>query len=240
MPHRKLTLQEVAEHLHLSVDDVKLLVKRREIPHEMTGPRVTFTRSDIDAWASQRLLGFTGGSLAEYHRKTSAKMHNISKDSSIIAELLRPDFIIPALTSRTRASVIRDMVDLADKTGLLNDKSLLLSSIQEREKLCSTALAGGLAILHAQHHEPYLSEDSFVVFAKTVQPIPFGSPDGRTTDIFFLVCCQDDRIHLHVLARICMLCYHTPLLMNLRELDSADTMYDAIVVQEQEIVRGML
>jgi len=239
MPHTKLSLNEVAEYLHLSVEDVELLVKRREIPHDKAGNRLSFIRGEIDAWASQRLLGFAEGSMAEYHKKTSAKMHDLSRDSAIISELLKPAFIIPELTSRTRASLLRDMVNLADSTGLLNDKKLLFESIQLREKMCSTALSGGLAILHAQHHEPYLSEDSFVVMAKTVQPIPFGSPDGRTTDVFFLVCCQDDRIHLHVLARICMLCYHSPLLMNLREMTSAGDMHDAIVHQEIELIKGL-
>jgi PTS system nitrogen regulatory IIA component len=239
MPHRKLTLQETAEHLHISVDDLALLVKRREIPHVMNGVRPMFSQTDIETWASQRLLGFSGGTLEEYHRKTSAKMHDLSRNSSIIADLLRADYIEPELNSRTKSSVIRDMVDLADKTGLLNDKPLLLSSIQGREQMCSTALAGGLAILHAQHHEPYMSEDSFIVMGKTIQPIPFGSPDGRTTDVFFLVCCQDDRIHLHVLARICMLCYYTPLLMSLRDMNSADQMYEAIIDQERNLVAGM-
>jgi len=239
MPHTRFSLQEVADYLHLSVEDVMRLVKRREIPCEQSGTRITFIHGDIDAWASQRLLGSTQGSIEEYHRKSSAKLHDTSRDSAIISELLKPAFIRPVLNSRTKSSVIRDMVKLADETGLLNDREQLLSSINEREKMCSTALSGGMAILHAQHHEPYMSEDSFVVLGRTVQPIPFGSPDGRTTDVFFLVCCQDDRIHLHVLARICMLCYHTPLLMTLRELDNAQAMHDAIVGQELDLIRGM-
>jgi len=28
-------------------------------------------------------------------------------------------------------------------------------------------------------------EDSFLVVGRTIQPIPFGSPDGSTTDLFF-------------------------------------------------------
>jgi len=239
MPHTRLSVQEVAEYLHLSVEDVKTLVKRREIPCEQGGGRIMFTRGEVDAWASRRLLGSTKGNIAEYHKRSSAKMHDLSRDSAIIAELLKPEFIRPALSCRTKSSVIRDMVQLADATGLLNDRDLLLSSIEAREKLGSTALSGGLAILHAQHHEPYLSEDSFVVLGRTVQPIPFGSPDGRTTDIFFLVCCQDERIHLHVLARICMLCYHTPLLMNVRELSDARAIHETIVAEEIEIVRNL-
>jgi PTS system nitrogen regulatory IIA component len=239
MPHTKLSLPETANYLHLTVEDVERLVRDRAIPFEKHGPRVMFTRGEIDAWASQRLLGHARDDLADYHRKTSAKMHDLSKNSAILAELLRPSGIQPALTSRTKSSIIRDMVAMADATGLLNDKEVLLNSIIERERLCSTALSGGLAILHPQHHEAYLSEDSFVVLGRTVQPIPFGSPDGRTTDVFFLVCCQDDRIHLHVLARICMLCYHTPMLLELRDLDDASEIHDLIVRHEIELVRGM-
>lgn len=239
MPHTRLNLQEAADYLHLSREDLEVLVKRREIPCEQAGSRVTFKRGEIDAWASQRLLGFAPANLAAYHKKSSAKMHDLSKRSAIVSELLKPAWIKPSLNSRTKSSLIRDMVDLADATGLVNDKAGLLESIFEREKLCSTALAGGIAILHGQHHETYQFEDSFIVMGRTIQPIPFGSPDGRTTDVFFLMCCQDERIHLHVLARICMLCHHTPLLMNLRECEDALSMHDAIVAQEIDLVRGL-
>ncbi|HMO50483.1 MAG TPA: PTS sugar transporter subunit IIA [Kiritimatiellia bacterium] len=237
MPHTRMTLSEAADYLTMTEEDILSLVKQREIPHERAGSRYVFTRSEIDAWASQRLLGLKEDRLQAYHRRSSAKMHDLSKKSAIMAELLRPEWIVPALTCRTKSSIIRDMVELADRTGLLNDRELLLHNVMEREKMCSTALSGGLAILHGQHHEPYLSEDSFIVLGRTVQPIPFGSPDGRTTDMFFLVCCQDERIHLHVLARICMLCYHTPLLLTLREAEDAQAMYDAIVAVEVELIR---
>ena len=166
-------------------------------------------------------------------------MHDLSRDSAIISDLLKPQYVGVGLNSRTKSSIIRDMVDLADQTGILTDKKELLTSIIEREKMCSTALAGGMAILHPQHHLPYLSDDSFVMLARTVQPIPFGSPDGQTTDVFFLVCCQDDRIHLHVLARICMLCYHTSLLMQIREAASATEVHEAVTSHEIELIRTM-
>lgn len=239
MTHVRFTLPEVANYLHLSVEDVEVLVKRREIPFDLAGSRPVFSRVEIDAWASQRLLGSSHGSLADYHRKSSAKMHDLSKDSAIISELLKPAYVVPSMTSRTKSSVIRDLVEVAERAGILSDRQELITSIIDRERMCSTALAGGMAILHPQHHLPYMSDDSFVMLARTVQPVPFGSPDGQTTDIFFLVCCQDDRIHLHVLARICMLCYHTPLLVLLREADSAAAMYDLVVGQEIDLIRGM-
>jgi len=239
MPHTRLSLQEAADYLHLPVKELAKLVKGGDIPFEQSKDRPVFQRSAIDAWASTRLLASSENHLADFHRKSSAKMHDLSKSSAIIAELIRPGWILSDLHSKTKASVVRDMVDLADRTGLLNDKAELLKSVNAREKLCSTALNGGLAILHGQHHEPYMSDDSFVVLGRSANPLPFGSPDGQTTDLFFLMCCQDDQIHLHVLARICMLCQYTPLLMDLREADSAQAMYDAITRHEIELIREL-
>jgi PTS system nitrogen regulatory IIA component len=239
MTHVRFTLHEVADYLHLPVADVELLVKRREIPFTLVGSRPVFVRVEIDAWASQRLLGFTRGPLADYHRKTSARMHNLDRTSAIVSELLQPNYVACGLASRTKASIIRDMVGIAESAGVISDRAELIESITARERMCSTALAGGMAILHPEHHLPYMSDDSFILLARTVQPIPFGSPDGQTTDVFFLVCCQDDRIHLHVLARICMLCYHTPLLTALRESESAAAMHALVVQHEIDLVRSL-
>ncbi len=239
MSHRVFNLDELADYLHVSKSDLELLVRRKEIPFDRQGDRLVFRQSDIDAWASHRILGFSGADLTAYHKRSSAKAHNLSAKHAIMPELIRASFIAPALKSKTKSSVIRDMVKLADRTELLNYPDDLLTAIQAREQMCSTALAGGIALLHAKNHEPYMSEDSFIVLGRALHPVPFGSPDGRTTDIFFLLCTQDDRIHLHVLARICMMCYHTCLLMHLREAEDAADMLDILFKAEQEIIQSL-
>jgi PTS system nitrogen regulatory IIA component len=184
-------------------------------------------------------LGATEKRLKTYHRQSSARVHDLSKQHAIIPDLMRTEFLEPALASRTKASVIRDLVQLAERTGLVNDAADLLRSLEERERLCATALPGGVALLHPHTHDPYLFSDSFVVFGRAVQPLPFGSPDGSTTDLFFLICCQNDRLHLHVLARICMMCHHTDLLMNLRDSGEAAALFDALLAAEQQVIRQM-
>ncbi len=239
MPHRVFTLAQAADYLHLSKADVERFVRERAIPFEMQGGRTTFRKTDLDAWASQRILNFSTQRLTAYHKKTSAKAHDLSKRHAIVTELIRKENIEPALNSRTRASVIRDVAGLAEKTGLVSDARDLVRSLEDREQLGTTALAGGVALLHPRHHEPYMFSDSFIIVARTVQPVPFSSPDGSTTDIFFLICCQDDRIHLHVLARIAMLCHYTSLLFELREAEDAAGMLKAIVEAEAEVVKGL-
>lgn len=239
MPHREMTLDELAAYLHVSTNDLDLLVRREEIPFERKGDRVVFRRSEIDAWASQRLLGSSRENLQVFHEKSSAKAHDISKSHAIIGELVRVQGIEPALACRTRASVIREMVKVAEGAGLLYDPADLLKSIESRERLCSTALPGGIALLHPRSPNPYLSEDSFIVLGRTVQSLPFGAADGSTTDLFFLVCCQEESLHLHVLARLCMMSRNTNLIHELREAPDAPAMHDILTRSESEVIRGL-
>ena len=234
-----MTIKEVATHLHLALSDVEALVKDKDIPFERQGGRCVFRKAELDAWASQRILNLSTRRLADYHSRSSSKVREFSPDDAVLTQLVARQRINPALTSRTRASAIRDMVALADSTDLIADKNELLQMIEEREQLCSTALPGGLAILHPRHHEPYMVSSSFMVVGRTIQPIHFGAPDGKPTTLFFLPCCQDDRLHLHTLARLCTLCQETRLLDMLRVADSAQAMLDAIMATEAEIVRRL-
>lgn len=239
LSYRVFNLSEVCTYLHLSQPDIELLMQRQEIPFEKKVNRPIFHRQEIDAWASQRILGLTRTNLTDYHRATSARAHDLSKRHAIITELFRRDFIEPALTARTKPSVLRHMVELADRTGLVASSADLLKSLAEREKLCSTALPDGIALLHPRHHEPYMFDDSFIVMGKAAHPLPFGAPDGKMTDVFFLICCQDDRIHLHVLARICMMCKQTTLLSRLRNATDPAAIAESLRLSEADIVRRM-
>ncbi len=153
-------------------------------------------------------------------------------------DLLQPDYIDPALTAKTKASVLREMVALADRTGNLNQSRDLLESLSAREELCSTALPEGLALLHPRHHDPYMFESSFIALGRSVQEIHFGAPDGQPTTLFFLICCQDDRIHLHTLARLCLMAQRTRLLASLREAPDAAAMHAEILAAEAQVLGG--
>lgn len=239
MPHTTFNLAQVAEYLHVAKDDVEELARKGDIPCEQTGGRLVFRRKEIDAWASRRILGFDASHLAAYHRRSSSRCQPLSEAQGLIPQLMQKDFIVSHLNSRTKASVLRDMVDLADRTGLVNDAKGLLDSLLAREQQGTTALAGGLALLHPSHHEPYMFERSFLLLGRTVQELPFGSPDGRTTDLFFLLCCQDDRLHLHALARICMIAYRSDALLRLREAEGPDAMFEILAGHERDLLASL-
>src|SRR2546426_265447 len=63
--------------------------------------------------------------------------------------------------------------------------------------------------------------ESVVAYGRTASGIPFGAAGGTLTDIFFLVCCRDDRSHLQVLARLSRLLLRPGLIDELRAAETA-------------------
>jgi PTS system nitrogen regulatory IIA component len=238
MAYQILSLEAVAEYLHLTQADVAQRVKRNEIPHEKRGRRVVFSKEEIDQWASQRILRLPDQRLTEYHRKSTLDTREILPRQTILTEMIQPGYISPALPAKTKSSVLRELVSLAEKTGLLNNAQDLVASLEAREALCSTGMPGGFAIPHPRVHDPYLFERSFIVLGRTQQEIFFGAPDALPTRLFFLICCQDDRLHLHTLARICLVAQKTDILEQLRQAPDAASMHSALLAAEEEALAG--
>jgi excisionase family DNA binding protein len=236
MPYRTFGIEEVARYLHLSRADLDRLVKDQDIPFERHGDRLVFRKVEIDAWASQRILGLEGRHLAEYHQKSSRGAQQIVAQEAIMPEMVRPDFIAPALAAKTKASVLRQMAALAEKTGRVADPRALLEGLEAREELCSTGIPGGLALLHSRNPESYQFETAFLALGRTIQQIPFGAPDGQPTNLFFLIGCPDDRMHLHTLARLCMMAQKTDLLADLRQAVDAEAMCESLLAAEQAVL----
>ena len=239
MPHKILSLQQAARHIRIPERELFHLVQRDEIPYQRRGDEILFEHRLLDDWAQRRILGLPTQSLTAHHREAVADRTRQASEDVLVERLFHPDWINPALTSRTKPGVIRDMVKLAVSTGLLYDDAALQSEIEEREAVSSTAIGGGAAFLHARYHDPYQASDSFVVLGKTSQHIFFGAQDGDETDVFFLICCTDDALHLHTLARLCMLAHGSPVLSNLRAATASEEMYAILRNAEHELLRTL-
>jgi mannitol/fructose-specific phosphotransferase system IIA component (Ntr-type) len=233
MAYQVLSLDAVAKYLHLAPEDIAQRVKCNEIPHEKRGRRIVFSKDEIDLWASQRLLRLPDKRLTEYHQKSTRGTREILPRQSLLPEMIQPGFIAPALPAKTKSSVVRELAALAGTTGRLNNLPDLVASLEAREALCSTGMPGGFALLHPRVPDPYLFESSFIVLGRTAQEIFFGAPDGQPTNLFFLICCQDDRLHLHTLARICLIVQKTEILGQLRQSEDAPSMHASLLAAEE-------
>jgi mannitol/fructose-specific phosphotransferase system IIA component (Ntr-type) len=236
MPFQLLDIEGVADYLHLTTADVAERVKNREIPFECRGKRVVFRKREIEEWASRRILNMPGQRLSVYHDQSTRHTQEFLPGGAILQKMLRAGAVAPAMTSRTKASVLSDLVAVAEGTGRVCDAKALLEGLRAREELCSTGLEGGFALPHTRFNEWGLFETSFIVVGRTVQEIHFGAHDGEPTRLFFLVCCQDARLHLHALARLCLMAMKTEVMAQLLEAPDAQAMEEIVAAAEEAVV----
>ena len=85
MPFRIFNLSEAAEYLHLAETRLEELARRGEIPCEKQGGRLVFRHNAVDEWASQRLLGSSADKLEDFHRRSTAKYHDLAAEALSLA-----------------------------------------------------------------------------------------------------------------------------------------------------------
>ena len=102
--------------------------------------------------------------------------------------------------------------------------------------MSSTALESGIALPHPHRPLPAALGESVMAYGRTASGIPFGGAGGQLTDIFFLVCCRDDRTHLRVLARLSRLFLRHGFPDELRAAQTPAETWQVIAVAERELL----
>jgi len=239
MPHRTLNLQQAARYIRITERELNHLVLRDEVPFQRRGDELVFEKRLLYDWCQRRILGLPKKLLTDHHRDAVSDRTREAPEDALVPRLFRPEWMLPELASRTKPAVLRDMVALATSTGLLYDEVAFLRELEDRESVASTAVGGGAAFLHTRFHDPYYAADSFVVLGRTQQHIFFGAQDGEETDLFFLVYCTDDALHLHTLARLCMLAHGNSLFTDLRLAADGEEMYRILEHAERELLKAL-
>jgi len=211
------------------------MAQRGEIPCQKVGAQLRFNRAEVTDWLQRNMGTMDSNHLAEVDAGITADRQT-QKDEAILTPLLRIDAVTANLGARTRTSTIRELVALAQKTGLVYDCEALLDAILQREELCSTAMEGGIAIPHPRHPLPYAIAKPILVVARTSQGIAFGGTDGLLTNLFFLTASLDDRHHVHILARLCRMLHDGSLIGRMGDAKTAEEMMELMKQQELRII----
>ncbi len=231
MKHEFLELREAAEALGMDPEELARLAKQGDVPAHSRGNRFVFSREEIDHWMEERIG-------AGDRRELVRIEETICCPRMVVTPLLRPEAVHLDLPARTKSAALRALVRGAVQTGLVYDAEALLDAVLEREELLSTAVQKGIALPHPRRPDPYLAEESLIVFGRTPAGIPFGAPDGRLTDLFFLLVSCDDRIHLRILARLTRMLDSPEFRDQLRFAEDPDEVLEAVRNREQDLNRN--
>jgi nitrogen PTS system EIIA component len=238
MPYRNMSVVDFARHVGMDPGQVAHLAERGKLPGHKVGGEWRFNRAQVTEWLQQEMHTFDEGRLQAIERAMGAPPPTDEEAASIVTDLIGIEGIDLALPANTKPSVLRELVKLAGKTGLLYDPDGLLDALEQREALCSTALPNGVAIPHPRQPMPYASAEPLVCVARSTRGIPFGSPYGGLSNLFFLICTHEDRHHLRVLARL-MRILDAPTIQALLEVDNDEAFFKILADQEAAVVAQM-
>lgn len=235
MPHEQLNSKQVANYLHMDRREVEKLASRGKLPARKVGGEFRFIKSELDHWVELQMHKLSQESF-EKIEKGVASHHGLNHREFSLCEMIPPGGIVVPLGAKTKQAVIRRLVDVADQQGIVYDRDFLIQEVTCREELCSTALMAGAAIPHPRSPLEYDIERSFVVVGLTSSGIPFGAEDGTLTRLFFLICCKDERTHLHVLSRLARLLHAPGALELMLDVQNSNELIEILTQTEQAVL----
>ena len=204
------------------------LVDRGQIPAVRVGGQWRFPRSAVDYWLDLRL-----------NRLGAVDLDALEADPagpslSLAGALAEPNALIP-LQPGPVLDVIRSLVAGMQFPEPV-DREVVIERLAERESLCSTAMPGGIAVLHTARWGPRVLRGSDVVaVGRLSEPIDFGALDGTRTDLIVPVLARNERHHLVLLTKMTRLCREDSFIAALRSAGSAAEVAGVVARHERAV-----
>lgn len=226
-----MDLEQLAIYLRRDLREVSKLASRGHLPGQKVAGQWRFARAEINHWLETQLSGYDDKELSDLDR---ADPH-FAEPEHLLSSLLSESSIAVPLPAGTRSSVLRELVRLAEQSWQVYDPDAVHEAIKAREEKASTALSNGVAIPHPHRPLTKALGESVIAFGRTASGVPFGAAHGNLTDLFFLVCCRDDRTHLRVLARLSRLLLRPDFIDALREAQTPGETWQVIDSAERDL-----
>jgi nitrogen PTS system EIIA component len=145
-----------------------------------------------------------------------------------LSDLVALQAVIPALKVNSKKQALQELAARAATLTGRGEREIL-EILQQREKLGSTGVGGGIAIPHGKL--PKL-ERLFGLFARLDRPIDFESLDAQPVDLIFLLLAPEaaGADHLKALARVARLLRDPDTAKKLRESRDAEAIYAVLTM----------
>src|SRR5262249_11803772 len=141
MSGETMDLEEVAQFLRRDVREVTRLANRGYLPGRKVSGEWKFSRTEITHWVETQLHAYTEVELANLEGKTTG-----AGEELVIGTLLPEACIAVPLPARTKASVLSELVKVAEQSWQVYDADALLKALIQREEMATTAQENGIAL----------------------------------------------------------------------------------------------
>jgi len=191
--------------------EIKILLKKKDIPFQLINDRMFFNKQQIIEWALSRNIpmNISGtGKLAEYQVDS---LNSILDQGSFFYKC---DF--------NEDTYIDRMVDLLDLDAAI-DKSIIAQLLKRREELMSTAIGNGISLPHPRIPLMVGRNKPLINFFFPEKQLPLKSLDGKPVHTVILLISQTIKQHLSLIAHLSFLLSKETFRFSLEQrLDSAE------------------
>jgi nitrogen PTS system EIIA component len=146
----------------------------------------------------------------------------------LLTDLIAPNAIIPALRVNSKKQMLQELSAKAAELSGQSERTVL-ETLQQRERLGSTGVGGGVAIPHGKL--PKLDK-LFGLFARLERPVDFEAMDNQPVDLVFLLLAPETAgaDHLKALARVARLLREGDVVRKLRDSRDAEALYAVLAM----------
>ena len=150
-----------------------------------------------------------------------------------LSQILEEQSIILDLKAKDKKEVLEELAEAIASCETSLEKSALVKSLLERERLGSTGIGEGIAIPHGKF---YGVSQLIISFGRSLKGLDFESMDGEPAFLFFLLVAPEDSngIHLKTLAKLAKILKSNSLRKVLMEAPTREELYQTIIQEDEE------
>lgn len=225
-----MTARQVAAYLSVNERTVLKLVSEGELPGVKIGNQWRFRKAMLDTWLDDQMLGVTP------QRPEVPKAVQLPRQMLSLASCFQPSHIIAHLEAGTKTGVIEELATLANRLGLVRNRTWFIGALIERENIMPSATGSGVAFLHTLHRHPEQVVRPFMVLGRSHTGVDFDSLDGQPTHLFFVLGLKFHELHLPWLAKLSQMCARPEAIQTLMSAATADEIFAALSAAERDLV----
>jgi len=153
-----------------------------------------------------------------------------------LSEALDVERISTSLRAQVKVEVLKELVELAGRSGKVRDREKVLREILSRESIRSTGIGNGVAVPHV---ESECVDGVVVALGISRQGVDFDAPDERPVRVYALIIAQkgEEGDYMSLLGRVARLFRNPAFRWQVEEASSAEEVLE--LIQERESGHGL-
>ena len=224
-----MTVKEVATYLNVNERTVLKLVSEGVLPAVKIGNQWRFRKPMLDTWLDDQMLGVGPRyfDVSEFARAPARMLD--------LASCFQPSHVIASLSAQTKTEVVEELSSLANRLGLVRNRTWFVGALIARENILPSATGNGVAFMHTLHRNPEHVVRPFMVLGRSLAGVDFDALDGKPTHLFFVLGLKYQELHLPWLAKLWQVCARADAIEALMAAPTADAIFEALSNAERNL-----